>query len=46
MNRCFKNVLIRQGLKKWRACCTSATDCLQANCRVWKQPEELFNHCR
>ena len=34
----------RLGLKKWRACCTAATDCLQANCRVWKQPEELFNH--
>ena len=25
----------RQGLKKRRACCTSATDCSQANRRVW-----------
>ncbi len=30
-------------MKKWRACCISATDCLQANSRVWNVIQaELF----
>ena len=39
------DIRIGQGVKTRRAFCTSETDCLLANCRVWKQPEEPFTPC-